>query len=226
MPRKQKQPIPTMERMPPAITKLDNVPGPEDNFSVLYKHYSRVQVVVACHNYDDVILTCRWCCDMEAPLVYSKPEHARGNKMFCSGRCASAYGAFRAEQLRKPKDSKDPSTDDARPTKGKSTAKVGKGGNGGSDLGNPITEAQEVSAAKDEEPAEDEVTPAPRKPKGQSERKPRKPNAKKPERVDGLCSKGLHKMDEANTYNYNGGTWCRTCRKASRDASAAKRKAG
>ena len=102
MARTKKRPIPTMERQAPAISKLDNVPGPEDDIAILREHYSRVQVVVACHAYDNVILCCRWCCDMESPLAYSKPDEARGNKMVCSGRCASAFGVFRADQLRKP----------------------------------------------------------------------------------------------------------------------------
>lgn len=216
-------------QMPPAITKLDNVPGPEDNFSVLCTHYSRVQVVVACHNYDDVILTCRWCCDMESPLVYSKPEQARGNKMFCSGRCASAYGAFRAEQLRKPKDAKDLETANARPTSVKDATPTSKArrrtveaGAAGAEIIKPVEDKPDAEPDKDETAAPSE-SPSTWKPKGQREKKPRQSRSTKPERTDGKCSKGLHEMTDANRYEYKNTVWCRACRADSRKRSAAKK---
>ncbi len=82
----------------------------------------------------------------------------------------------------------------------------------------PTEEPTEEPADEPAEAAPSESPPA-WKPKGQRERKPRKPRAKKPERSDGMCAKGLHKMTPENTYEYKGTVWCRECRKASRAKS-------
>lgn len=223
MARKQKRPpIPTMEHQAPTITKLDNVPGPEENIAILREHYSRVQVVVACHAYDDVILACRWCCDMESPLAYSKPDEARGNKMFCSGRCASAFGVFRADQLLKPQtsdaESTTPPTEETatneEPPVSKRRGRTTK-----------ATPTEEPAEEPDDEPAETETeaatseSPPAWKPKGHRAPKARKQRATKPERSDGKCAKGLHEMTDENRYEYKGTVWCRECRKASRSKS-------
>ncbi len=208
-----------MVRHAPAITKLDNVPGPEDDFAMLSTHYSRVQVILACHCYDNVIAACRWCCDMESPMAYSKPEEARGTKMFCSGRCASAYGALRAEQLRKPNSSgaavSIPPTDAKTATEEETPVSKKRGS---ATKATPTEEPEPEPEQEPDEAAPSESPPA-WKPKGQRERKPRKQRAKKPDRTDGMCAKGLHKMTPENTYEYKGTVWCRECRKASRAKS-------
>ena len=206
------------------IRKLDNVPGPEASADELTKHFRRVQHILACHPYDDVIAACHWCCDMEAGLAYSKPDEARGSRMFCSGRCASAHAAYRVIAHGRPKPKADEPTSGSSPSTSRRKAAERaaedeaetEGDDGGDD--NPPAEAEKASA---KEPAETAATPeSPSwQPKGQRGRKPRKAKAKKPERSDGKCAKGLHKMTDENRYEYKGTIWCRECRKASRARS-------
>ncbi len=207
------------------ITKLDNVPGPEASADELNKHYQRVRDVFACHRYDDVIAACHWCCDMEAGLAYSKPDEARGNRMFCSGRCASAHAAYRvhAHGRRKPK--ADTATGGIPPTTSKETATANKPepepGDDDGDDDNPSDEAEETNVTEKPDESAPSESPSTWKPKGQRPRKARKAKArtKKPERTDGKCAKGIHQMTEANRYEYKGTVWCRECRKASRAKS-------
>ena len=207
------------------ILKLDNVPGPETAPDELVKHYEKVQDIFACRNYDDVLAACHWCCDMEAGLAYTKPDEARGNRMFCSGRCASAHAAYRVIAHGHPKPKEESPTSGPSPSTSRRKAKEAK------EEADPEPEENKAdeqppdeSKASNEEPAEAE-TAAPSespswKPTGSRiGRKPRKAKAKKPERSDGLCAKGLHKMDKANQYHYQGTVWCKECRKASRAKS-------
>ncbi len=231
MPRKRTQPIPTMEPKPMPILKLDNVPGPEARADELATHYTRVQEVMACHRYDDVIAACHWCCDMEAGLAYTKPEAARGTaRMFCSGRCASAFGAHRAKvhglQAGKPSSTATgiaPPTDEETATQEETPVAKKRGSTA------KATPTEELAEETGDEPAATVAatpeSPSAWKPKGQRERKARKPRAAKPERNDGMCAKGLHEMTPENTYEYRGTIWCRACRAESRARSAAKRKA-
>ena len=50
----------------------------------------------------------------------------------------------------------------------------------------------------------------------------RKPRARKEIATGAKCAQGLHKMDEANRYVYNGTVYCRECRKTSRAKSKKK----
>ena len=205
------------------ILKLDNVPGPEASSDELVKHYERVSDIFACRNYNDVLAACHWCCDMEAGLAYTKPDEARGNRMFCSGRCASAHAAYRVFAHGRPK------SKEAAPTSGPSPSTSRRKAEEANEEAAPEPEKDEGA---DDQPAEAEKastdepseTAAPSespswKPKGQRARKPRKAKAKKPERSDGKCAKGLHKMTDENRYEYKGTVWCRECRKASRARS-------
>ncbi len=215
----------TKRDIPPGspILKLDNVPGPEAKVDELATHYMRVQKIMAIHRYDDVIAACHWCCDMEAGLAYSKPEEPRGTRMFCSGRCASAFGAHRAKVGgQRPKPSSSEGEEDATLPTDEETATeeetpvVKKRGSA-----TKATPTEEPAKEPDEEPDEAAPSESPPawKPKGQRTAKPRKQRAKKPERSDGMCAKGLHKMTPENTYEYKGTVWCRECRKASRAKS-------
>lgn len=211
------------------IAKLDHVPGPEASAAELTKHFQRVQIILACHRYDDVLAACHWCCDMEAGLAYSKPDEARGNRMFCSGRCASAHAAYRviAHGSPKPKADTDTNTDNEKGkikgtainTKTDPDPEPEQETEPDHDDDNPPDEAQESNTEEPNETAAPSESPSDWKPKGQRARKPRKARAAKPERTDGKCAKGIHQMDEANRYEYKGTVWCRECRKASRSKS-------
>ena len=96
MPRKQQRK--TSEFVDP-ILKLDNVPGPEAPPLELTEHYRRVQVVLACRRYNDVIAACHWCCDMKEGLAFSRPN-SRGPRMFCSRQCADAFEAYHRKVTR------------------------------------------------------------------------------------------------------------------------------
>lgn len=220
MPRKRiKQPTYTVPSLP--ILKLADVPGPEADVGVLNAHYRLVQEAFATHRYDDVIQSCHWCLDMEAGLAYSKTDEARGTRMFCSGRCASAYSAYqvkvqhidRKPPTDQPPDDGDDPADDSdetpEPTSETAPTVAPPDDEGG---GTPIAEITKIVG-------EEGRGRTAWKPTGERGRKARKPRADKPKRTDGLCTKGKHEMTEANTYSYNGGTWCRECRKASRAKS-------
>ena len=207
------------------IRKMDNVPGPEDSFKELEKHFRLVQAILACHRYDDVIAACHWCCEMEAGLAFAKPDKPRGTRMFCSERCAKTHAAYRvtAHNLTKPKsetgeeEDKPPTTIQGTAIGLKSSDKPATKPNENDD-DQPSTEAKELVS---DEPAETTPPESPStwKPESRKARKPRKAKAKKPERTDGKCAKGMHKMTDANRYEYNGTVWCRECRKASRAKS-------
>lgn len=207
------------------ILKLDNVPGPEASAEELTEHYRRVQIIFACHNYDDVIAACSWCCDMEEGLAYTKPDEARGNRMFCSGRCASAHAAYRVIAHGRPKpdvvaetSGPSPSTSRRKAEEATPDTDTEPEEDDGEDDNQPAA-ADKASADEPAETAAPPESPSDWKPKGQRERKPRKAKAKKPERSDGKCAKGLHKMTDENRYEYKGTVWCRECRKASRSKS-------
>ncbi len=212
------------------ILKLDNVPGPEASDDELVKHYERVRGIFACRNYDDVLAACHWCCDMEEGLAYTKPDEARGNRMFCSGRCASAHAAYRALAHGPPKPNAEQPTSGPSPSTSRRKAKEAaeepdpepEEDDGADD--NPPAENEEASADEPTEAAAPPESPSDWKPKGQRARKPRKAKVKKPERADGKCAKGLHKMKGENRYEYKGTVWCRACRAESRARSAAKKK--
>lgn len=90
MPRKQQRIVSGLED---PILKLDNVPGPKAPPLELTEHYLKVQVILACHRYDDVVAACHWCCDMKEGLAFSR-FGSRGTRMFCSRRCADALEAY------------------------------------------------------------------------------------------------------------------------------------
>ena len=157
----------------PITGKLESVPGPKASAQELKDHNRMVQTALATRHYDDVLLTCHWCCDMSKELTISRPG-ARGKHLFCSKPCATAAAAY--EQIRAPKETQ-PSETDAPP---KTEWRPGK---------------QKVG---------------------------RKTRARKVIETKDKCSQNLHKMDEANRYEYNGTVYCRECRKASRAKSKAK----
>ncbi len=219
MPRKRvKQTEPTLP-----ILKLDNVPGPEASEAELKEHYGRVQEIMATHRYDDVIHACHWCCDMEAGLAYTKPDQTRGSRVFCSGRCASAFGAYQVRVLhlsRKPKP--------ASPSEGDETADTAD------EAQSPDDDDAKASLTRTAETQWKPTGERPRRSRrvkdvtkvvgqegtGKTTAGPKRSRASKPKRTDGKCAKGLHKMTEANTYTYQDKVWCRECRKASRAKSA------
>jgi hypothetical protein len=227
--KRTKQPKYVAPSLP--ILKLADVPGPEADADVLNAHYRLVQNALATHRYDDVIQSCHWCLDMEAGLAYSKTDEARGTRLFCSGRCANAYSAYQVKVLNygqrvapapipdegddptdegdepasdpdetpEPEPTSEPELDPAEATKAGWARQVSATGRG------RRRRVKDVTTVTGKE--------------GTGKTTARQPRAKKPERTDGKCTKGLHEMTEANTYSYNGGTWCRECRKASRTKS-------
>ncbi len=200
---------------PLAIIKLDNVPGPEADTETLNQHYQRVQRVFAVHRYDDVIMSCHWCCDSENDLVFAKPDKARGTRMFCSARCANCFSAYEIKVWHgaaKPVAEEIAEGGEAPPAKRfRDWREVAQ-----TDKPDVATDADEPDKPEDE----DKEPATARKPSVKRERKPRKARVDKPKRTDGKCPKGLHEMTEANTYTYKDKTWCRECRKASRAKSA------
>lgn len=215
MPRKQsrQQAQPSLP-----IAKLDNVPGPEADEAALKAHYDLVQEIMAIHRYDDVINACHWCCDMEAGLAYTKPDEKRGSRMFCSGRCASAFSAYQVKVLHL---NRKPTVTQAQPSDSDETV---------DDSYSPPPDTEGAKTAKTQWKPTSERPRRQRRVKdvtevvgqegtGKTTGGPKRTRAAKPKRTDGKCTKGLHEMTEANTYSYNGGTWCRECRKASRTKS-------
>lgn len=220
MPRKRSDQPKPVDRPTLPILKLGNVPGPEADANDLRTHYRRVKEVMAIHAYDDVINACHWCCGMEEPLAYSKVDNPRSTHMFCSGRCASAYGEYRANTLGKraegPKPSAPEPTDnetplDPEPENGE---------------GEPVSEEHYAESPADAKASLERTAERLRESewqasKASSARKPRKPREAKPAREDGKCAKGLHEMTPENTYSTpdGKGAWCKECRKASRAKS-------
>ena len=82
--------------------KLESVPGPKASAQELKDHSRNVQTALATRHYDDVILSCHWCCDTSKELTISKPG-ARGKHMFCSKPCGNAAAAY-DEQTRATKE--------------------------------------------------------------------------------------------------------------------------
>lgn len=224
MPRKPtKRPKYTEPSLP--IAKLDNVPGPEADGDVLKAHYRRVQDIFATHRYDDIIQTCHWCCDMEAGLAYSKTDVARGTRMFCSGRCASAYTAYQVKVLHLDKKAQ------ARPPNGDDKTADDPDEAPPEPTPEPEGEVDPIVEAHDDDPdmkadAERHLRDASVREREQERmeartKAKRKPRATKEPRADGKCPKGLHEMTPDNQYHYQDKVWCRECRKASRAKSAA-----
>lgn len=220
--RKQPKQAPTTARTRATawrIQKLDDVPGPEADAGALKAHYIKVQHVFAVHHYDDVIAACHWCCDMDEQLAFTKPNTRGGAGMYCSGRCASAFAKYQQLNYRKPgQDGPSTSVTSAAP---RAEKLVGDDDEDGDGEVSP-TETTETETEAAETPAPPTPSPDERwtEAKKNPQRKARKTRDKKPERTDGLCAKGLHKMTDANRYEYKGTVWCRECRKASRSRSA------
>jgi hypothetical protein len=225
MPRKSskgsKYPQPSLP-----IVKLDNVPGPEDDVGALRAHYQQVQNAFATHRYDDVIQACHWCLDMEAGLGYSKTDETRGTRMFCSGRCASAYCAYQVkvlhcdkkaqQQARPPEDEGDDPADDASeaPPEPAPEPEANPAEAGRADWAKRVSEQTLTGRRRRVK----DVTTVVGK-EGTGKTTARKPRAGKPKRTDDKCPKGLHEMTPENRYEYKGTVWCRECRKASRAKS-------
>ena len=190
---------------PPPIPKLVDVPGPNADVDTLRIHYRKVRAVLAVHRYDDVLLACKWCLDSETGLAFSRHGVTRGGaRMFCSSRCAEARGAYEMKVMRRGR---------------KASLALPESG-----------ETEEAETPLPPEPEANvqvsEITEIVGK-EGRSQTtgwepagiRTRRARAKKPERDDGLCAKGLHEMDEANRYEYKNTVWCKACRKASRAKS-------
>ena len=82
----------------PAITPLEDVPGPEADSTVLRAHYRRVQEAFATHRYNDVVAVCHWCLveDLQRPAVGT-----RSPVKYCDQRCAEAAEAYYVQVLGK-----------------------------------------------------------------------------------------------------------------------------
>lgn len=217
MARKTKRPKTTTRASAWRIQKLDNVPGPEADESALKAHYRLVQNVLAKHAYDDVIAACHWCCDMDEQLAYSKPGTRGGPNMYCSGRCASAYAKYQQLNYRKPGEA---GTSATSATSAAPPAEKLVGDDEEAETPNVPTAAFPEATERETEPTPEQRRHAAKK---NPQRKARKAREKKPERTDGLCAKGEHKMTDANRYSYRNTVWCRACRAESRARSAAKR---
>ncbi|KKN60412.1 hypothetical protein LCGC14_0532460 [marine sediment metagenome] len=59
----------------------------------LREHYKKVQIIVACNNYEDMKWRCTWCLtlDRHVPVAYS-----RGGGRFCSEECRDGFAAHQA----------------------------------------------------------------------------------------------------------------------------------
>ena len=157
---------------------------------------------------------------MEAPLAYSKVDEARGTRMFCSGRCASAYSAYQVLSL--GKQAGGPKLPAPSPTDGE-TPLDPEPDNAGGGKGEDVDEGEAADATRHLSDTAGREREREWHESKAAARKPRKARAPKAARADGLCAKGLHKMDEANRYEYNNTVWCRACRTESRARSAAKK---
>lgn len=204
----------------PPIPPFKDTPDEHSPAKELRAHQREVQNIFATHRYDDVVMVCHWCC-ADTELPYADTDQPRGMRKYCSKRCAKANAQLKHTSTRR---------DETTIVSTNSLAPV-----------SPVAKNRQAPASKDTQPAEAvrrrrarpkasaESPKSPKSPKASKGTKPKAPKGQKTKtpanRAKGMCPKGLHKMTADNTYSYNGGVWCKECRKESRARSKAKKKA-